>query len=232
MALANGSSNTAGKEAHLVIGPDEQLTLDGDRVIHDVGELLPDRKQIQKIISAACKPEIENIEIDVIPVDNKRVVVFTIPPSPYLYETTRELNCTRGKFNEHVVFIRRGETIGIASAEERSAVFQLKQIRFSELKNVPPVKFGAIVGALIGGPLLLSIGDKVFGNSLGRAVGFFLGTIVFAGFGAMIGNLYKEIIRLRNIWERISSLGQILIILTLIAIAIYWLTMIWTQIVG
>jgi hypothetical protein len=231
LALANGSPSTAGKKSYLIIGADEQLGPDGNRILHDVGNLLPDRKQILEMISAACDPELEDIEIEAVPIDGIKILVITIPASPYLYETTRELTCSQGKFNEYIVFIRRGEIIGIASAKERTAILQLKQIRFNELKNAPPVRFGMIVGAIIGGSLVITIADKVFGNTPARAVGFLLGTVIFGGFGAAVGVLYKELSSVRNAWQRIKPLGQALIILTSVGMILFWLMNIWTQIV-
>jgi hypothetical protein len=231
LSLANGSPSTAGKKAYLIIGADEKINPDGDRTLYDVEEAPPDRKRILDMISAACDPGLEDIEIEVVTLAAKRVFVITIPPSPYVYETTHELSGTKSKYNEYVVFIRRGETIGIASAKERAAILQLKQIRFNELRNAPPVKFGAIVGALIGGSLSITVADKVFGNTLGRTIGLIMGTVIFALFGAVVGVLYRELSRLRNIWQRVKPLGQALIILSLIAMTIYWLMTIWTQIV-
>lgn len=231
LALANGSPSTAGKKAYLIIGADEQMNPSGDRILYDTGNSPPDRKRILEIVSAACEPELEDIEIEVVPIDGKSILVITIPPSPYLYETIRELSCSKSKYNEYVVFIRRGESIGIASAQERSAISQLKQIRFNELRNAPPVKFGAIIGALIGGSLSITLADKVFGNTVGRTVGFIIGTVIFAGFGGMLGNLYKELVRIRNTWTRIKPIGQTTIILVSVAIGFYWLMTIWTQIV-
>jgi hypothetical protein len=231
LALANGSPSTAGDKAYLIIGADEQRNYEGNRALYDIGESPPDRKRILDIVSAASAPELEDIELEVVPLDGTRILVVTIPPSPYVYETTRELNGNKSKYNEYIVFIRRGEAIGIASAKERAAISKLKQIRFNELKNAPPVKFGAIVGAVIGGPLLITIADKVFGNTLGRTVGFIIGTFILGAFGAAIGLLYQESLSIRNSWQRIKPIGRILIILVLIAIAMFWLTSLWTQIV-
>lgn len=234
LALANGSANTAGEIAHLIIGVDEELDAEGERTLYgvdDMGELATLRRRILQMMEKACDPAVEDIECEIVPLSETRILVITVPPSPHLHETTRELKgSSGGTYCEHVVFTRRGESIGIASARERAAIVQLKQIRFNELRNAPPIRFGAAIGAIIGGFLTIALADKTLGNMPGRAVGFVMGTVVFGLVGASMGYIYRELVPLKNRWPRLPIPSRRIIVLILIAVAVYWLLFLWFQI--
>ena len=233
LALANGSANTAGETAHLIIGIDESQDTEGERSLYsvdDLGELPKLRKQILQMIEKACDPALEDIELEIIPLDGKSILVVTIPPSPHLHETTRELKGSSRTYSEHIVFTRHGESNGIASMRERAAILQLKQIRFNESRNVPPVPFGAAIGALFGGLLTMAVADKTIGNAPGRVVGFIMGTVLFGLSGAGVGSLYRELVSTKRVWHRLPIPVRLIIVLIVIAIVVFSLVSIWTQI--
>jgi hypothetical protein len=233
LALANGSTNTAGEVARLVIGVDESLNGEGERDIcgaDGLGEPLKLRKRILQMIEKACDPALEDLELEIVSLDGKGILVITIPPSPHLYETTRKLNTSKSTYNEHVVFMRRGESNGIASAKERAAISQLKRIRFNELRNAPPIPFGAAIGAIVGGLLSIALADKTFGTAPGRLTGFVIGAVLFGLIGAGIGSFYRDFVSTINMWPRLSRPVQLIIALFLVVAVVVLLISLWTSI--
>ena len=151
LALANGNSITAGDEAYLIIGADNELNSDGERSLYDIGEHSITSKQILDIVNNACEPAIEDIICEQHKVDAKRLLVIIIPPNPHLHETILRLETPATIYSEHTVFVRHNEGVAIASQKEREAIIQLKHFRFSESSNPPADIFGAIIGGSMGG---------------------------------------------------------------------------------
>ncbi len=231
LALANGNASTAGEMAYLVIGAGDKLDAVATREVFDVGDLPSPRQQILQLVAASADPPLEDIECDVASLDSKRLLVITVPPTPYLHETTRRLEASSGTYNEYVVFIRRGEDIRIASAKERAEILAVRQLRYNEQRNVPPVPFGILVGAIAGGLVTLSLADKITGGGAsGRIAGLIVGAVVFGLLGAMMGSLYKQFLFLRLRWGRLPLVGQAIIITVFTALMGFWAVSLWTQI--
>jgi len=198
LSLANGNTTTAGETAFLIFGIDEEVNSSGERVIYGVTERIPSAKDILSIIKPASAPPIEDILCELFEIDSKQIFVVTIFPSPYLHETTRKLKTSQKQYSEHVVFIRRGESIEIASAKERVAIQDLKKYRHDESNRIDPVIFGAINGAIVSGSITAAFTEisdqpKNRKNTLILA-SYILGFIV----GGIIGNACKNIIRFKR----------------------------------
>lgn len=193
LALANGNTHIVGDTKYLVVGADDKLN-DNKRQIYDVtGRKLPSASDIQKIVNAVCYPAITGIQATFVEIDGKNLYVISIPPLPSLYETIRDLR-TPKKYNEHLVFVRRDEDIGIASAKEREAIAQLKYLHFSRSKNVPPVQFGAIIGAILS-YVFWSTGVKATIDTSVKSIHLASSvviTVLGSLMGAMWGWNYKE----------------------------------------
>ncbi len=141
LALANGNIGTVGQEGHLVVGAADKLNQQGTRDLYDVGDVKLSAQQILQKVNAASRPRLPDLDIETVVLEEKRILVITIPPTPYLHETTRTLKTPKTTYQENTVFIRRGESIRPASTSERQAILAEKFERFgmregSEIKRV------------------------------------------------------------------------------------------------
>ena len=132
LALTNGNVGTARQPGYLIIGVADKLNECGSRDLYDVGDVTLTAQKILQKVNAACSPPLPTIDIKVVTLDGKRVLVITIPPTPHLHETTRALKTPKTIYQKHVVFIRRRESVGLASAYERQAILVEKQLVFPE----------------------------------------------------------------------------------------------------
>jgi hypothetical protein len=137
IALTNGNVGTSDEVALLVIGADDLLLTDGTRQLYDMSQLQLTTQQIIQKVNSACEPPIPNIYCEKVAIDTKILYVISIPPSPYLHETNRQLTIREGRFDgagklislgkdkvytEYTAFIRKGENISPASSNERRAL--------------------------------------------------------------------------------------------------------------
>ncbi|MCB0174374.1 MAG: putative DNA binding domain-containing protein [Anaerolineae bacterium] len=127
LALANGNVGTSGQPGYLIIGIADKLNEYGTRDLYDVGELNVTSTQILHKVNSACSPPLPDLRTKVIEYQRKRILVITIPPTPHLHETTKPLKTPGTTYQEHTVFIRRKEGIGLASTAERQAIQREKQ---------------------------------------------------------------------------------------------------------
>lgn len=234
LALANGSTSTAGETAHLIIGAHDQLDDDGSRQLTDaVGFPVKDAgERLMQIVSAACNPALGNITAELVPVDDRHLGVITIQPSPHLHETTRDLRTSARAYSERVVFIRSGATVRIASAEEREAIRRVKVRRFREYRNAPPVAFGSVVGATIGTMAGITAVSQHGAGWIGRLAGLILGGVLFGGLGAGIGFAYRQVIDVWRVWARIPSLARLLIASVWVIALLLFVFALFKQVVG
>lgn len=190
LSLANGSPDSVGKHAYLVVGADDARGPLGQRQLHDVGDLNVEalRKMIIQYVSSASEPALQDLLFDLVEFDGNRLAVVTVPPSPHLHETTRDVL----SFSERVVFIRRGDSIRVASAGERDAISRLKRLHFHETRNAPPVSFGFAVGAFTGGLVLLTQAVRAGDTASERFASFAVGVVLFGALGAAAGFGYRQ----------------------------------------
>jgi hypothetical protein len=205
LSLANGNASVAGEPAYLIIGVDDKLDESGCREIFGIGELDLTVERIRQIVNTVCEPPLENILGEMVPVNDKRVFVITIPPSLHLYETTRRLDtCSEHTFTEHVVFIRSKGNVEIASSKDRVAISKMKELRFKETRKAPPVRFGAAIGAIACGWTAATLTKERTGNrdaAIGAGIG---GALVGGILGGSIGRIYTYLVELKSEWHRLS----------------------------
>lgn len=204
LSLANGNANVAGETSYLIIGVADTIGSDGERDIHGVGSLTVTSSEILQMVNAACEPPIEDLQCEIISLDDKNILVISIPPGPHLHETIRGLTTSRSAFTERTVFIRRNESIEVASARDRSAIQELKAARLQDQQNAPPIEFGIIVGIALGKIL----GDAVNKNPGGRRQRFAyqLAGMLFGGaMGGMLGNSYRGYNQMRRELRKIPK---------------------------
>ncbi len=128
LALANGYPGTADQTAHLIIGVADKRNDDGERALHDIGDVALTAEQILEKVNNSCHPRLLRLICEPKILDKYRILVISIPPSPSLHELTQRLTVAqRTTFNEGTVFVRRGSAIHPANKDERDAIFQEKQ---------------------------------------------------------------------------------------------------------
>jgi hypothetical protein len=141
LALANGNVGTAQQTGYLIIGVADKLNQHGTRDLYDVGDVKLTATQILQKVNGACKPRLPTIYCYTILFEGKRILIITIPPTPYLHETVRSLKTPNRIYPENTVFIRRKEGIGLADTFERQAIL-------AEKKGTPSHVVAPIVAVL------------------------------------------------------------------------------------
>jgi WD40 repeat protein len=138
IALANGNLGTANEVGYLIIGASDQLGEDGIREIYDVGEVNLTQKQLLDKIGSFCITPLQDLNVETIPIDGKRIFIITIPPSDYLHELEKPLQTKTWEFSEGSVLLRRidGEKIYKANDEERSRIRKEKQNRHRQQNSL------------------------------------------------------------------------------------------------
>lgn len=209
IALANGNAIFAGETAYLIFGAEDKKDQHGIRALFDVGEHGLTASRILDLVNAACEPKIENIACDEYVIEGKKLLWVTIFPTPYLHETTRRIQPKPDKiFTERTAFIRREQSIGIASQRERETIAQIKRFRFSEKRNPPGIPFGVLVGGFIGGTLahgFIKNQDKIKEIPNINAAAGITGAIFGATIGGTEYRIYKDIYEIRSGWHKVPS---------------------------
>ncbi|NTW03407.1 MAG: ATP-binding protein, partial [Oscillochloris sp.] len=199
LALANGNAVTAGETAYLIIGADDHLKADGTRDLFDVVAAIPDQRTLLAYVNSACEPTLDTIVWEPVILDGKRLIVITIPPTPHLHETARQLKTKESIYTEHIVLYRENAQTKVANARQREAILLLKRRRYADRNNAPPRLLGAVVGSLVGGVMGEQQGRLPLTG--GRAARTIAGGLVGGLVGAGLGNSYRD---LRRFWFDIS----------------------------
>lgn len=128
LALANGNIGTAGQTAYLIVGAEDKLDSDGKRKLKDSSHIRLTKNEILKKINSCCHPRIPDVQAEFVDVLGTQLFIISIPPTPYLHETTQDLKLPNGKvYPKNSVFIRHGEEINIASLDESDAIRREKE---------------------------------------------------------------------------------------------------------
>jgi len=131
LSLTNGNVNTAEQKGYLIIGVGDELRPDGTRDLFDVSNpLIP--KQILQRVNSACAPPIPDVHCETVEIDGKNIFVVSIPPSPHLHRTIRDLTTPRKTYPAGTVFIRRNEEIFPATPEECDVILREKERVFAK----------------------------------------------------------------------------------------------------
>lgn len=197
LSLANGNAASADESGYLIIGVSDRFDSNGYRSFVDLSGLIPDRQQLLDIVNRVCTPRLEDLACETVDIDGHRLFVIVVQPTPHLHETTRPLQTTNGYYTEHVVFIREGQSIKVASSREREAIQTMKHLHFTEQRNVPPRLFGGASGAIVGGTLVGSLAER-YSVPGGAPTASIIGTLAGGVIGALLGNAYRDIRRFRH----------------------------------
>ncbi|MEG5160424.1 tetratricopeptide repeat protein [Microcoleus sp. AT3-A2] len=131
LSLTNGNVNTAEQKGYLIIGVGDELRPDGTRDLFDVSTpLIP--KQILQRVNPACEPPIPDVHCETVEIDGKNIFVVSIPPSPHLHRTIRDLTTPSKTYSAGTVFIRRNEEIFPATPEECDVILRDKERVFAK----------------------------------------------------------------------------------------------------
>jgi len=130
LSLTNGNFNTADQTGYLIIGVGDELRSDGTRDLFDVSNPLTP-KQILQRVNSACDPPIPDVHCETVEIDGKNIFVVSIPPSPHLHRTIRDLTTPSKTYPAGTVFIRRNEEIFPATPEECDVILREKERVFA-----------------------------------------------------------------------------------------------------
>ena len=207
IALANGNAVFAGETAYLVFGAENKKNENGTRMVLDVGNHVLTASRILDIVNSACDPKIEDLDCEEVTIDGKRLLLVTIQPTPYLHETTRILRPSpKSAFSERTAFIRREQSIGIASQKERETIAQIKRFRFGEKRNPPGVPFGVLLGSFVGSVMGYSViknRHKLPDKPDMSAPAGLAGAIFGATLGWASAKTYKDFYEIRSYWHKV-----------------------------
>jgi|GEM_PF-7051315 hypothetical protein len=109
IALTNGNFGTAGDTGYLIIGADDKLKADSKPNLQSVTGKLPTRREIFGKVNSYCEPRLLDIECEEILVNEVKLFVISIPPSPYLHSLSKLLKTPKQDFSPHTVLLRRGD---------------------------------------------------------------------------------------------------------------------------
>ncbi|GAB1472017.1 hypothetical protein MASR2M66_28950 [Chloroflexota bacterium] len=127
LALANGNIGTVGQYGYLIIGIADKINSSGTRDVFDVTEIPVNQKQVLDKVNSFSKSQLPDLDIEPMLFQGKTIQIIKIPPTPYLYETSKPLVTSKTTYHENSVFIRRRDGIGLASTEERETILAEKK---------------------------------------------------------------------------------------------------------
>jgi hypothetical protein len=208
ISLANGNPRVAGENKYLIIGRADKPNSDGTYELLDIGDQYPTADDLLKLLAQDVYPPLNVIHSEVVEVDGKRLLVITIPPTEYVHETTKSLKTPKRTYTEHTVFMRRDESIVIASASDRAALRRAKQKFFDEREGAPPTKFGAALGAFLVGPASGQRAKQAGFGLIGQLYMTVIGGMIGAFLGGMFGNNYKEYQYVAREWPDLSPMER------------------------
>lgn len=152
LSLTNGNAETAWETGYLIIGVGDRQLIDGSRQLYNTISLLLSSQEIMAKVNSSCAPPIPDIKCEQVLLDEKNISVIAISPSPHVHETTRQLQTTKGEFDQkgtlrfskpgetytaRTAFIRRGEDTHPATDDEREALKAEKYARYITKKPDP-----------------------------------------------------------------------------------------------
>ena len=186
-----------------------------------MGDKLPTERNIRDWVDAACDTPLD-IECFQEKIDGKNLFIISIPPSPYLRETTKQLETPSQTFSQHVSLIRHNESIFPASKKERDVIRNAKEKYFASQQQVPAKFLGAILGIFLGGAFYGPNTEKLGIQGWLAVIGTIVSLCVGAGTGWVLGKLMSDVFEIRMRWHKFSKMKQIgLITFTVVIIIIY-----------
>lgn len=227
LSLANGTAQTAGQSAYLIIGAGDRQKDDGSRELFDIDDSFTTARDILQLVNEACKPPIPDVMVEIILIDSVRIGVITIPPTIFLHETIKVLKPTDGtSYPVHIVFTRHNDSVRNASTDERTAILEAKKhayaARYIPREIVKPMSpMQAIgIGALAGGFFSAMAAKAAYdvqgqGNALSAVLGMGIAGILI---GALFGWIFLQIVAFIRIWIQSLWLERMLLLFCVVLI--------------
>lgn len=209
IALANGSIETAGLPAYLIVGVDDALDATGTRPIIGMNSPPPDMAGLRRCVKDACSPPVM-FNLTTIPIHDTVVWCIQIQPGLEIHRLTRKLTTPSRSFDETVVLMRRDASIDIATSSEVQHLQRAKSLAFNLPARVNPVWYGAIISFAMVWWLLWSLLKDV-DDGLRLLTTFLFATIV-GGCAALIGVAYRSLFELYSEWIRSRGWTRLLLI--------------------
>ncbi len=128
LSLTNGNLGVARKTGYLIIGAADTLSTSGARVLFDIDIGQLNKQTILDKLNACCHPHLHDLDLEICSLDSHRIVVISIPPTPYLHEITKDLKTKQGKtYTKGTVFIREGASVVPADSSSKQAISNEKK---------------------------------------------------------------------------------------------------------
>lgn len=156
LALSNGNLKTTHKTGWLIIGMDPEGGEGGKPKYTDTSQITLYEEQILEKVNQFSDPALLDLEIERVDMDGVQVIVITVPKSPFLLETSKQLQLYSGIFDENdgtltavepgenyparTVFVRRVEGVAAASEIERRNLIEEKSIQSGYKRLVKRIK--------------------------------------------------------------------------------------------
>lgn len=219
LALANGNEQVVGADKFLVYGAADRQEPDGTRELYEVEGKLPDRTGLLQTINSACEPNIANVDCEPISLNDKRLFVITVPPTPHVHETKRMLKTPSSMYHEYTVFMRHHASVRPASMQECETLRAAKQHYFRQRKNINPIIFGILNNAGLFAALAWSQTENMTNLDM---TGRIIVTLGVSGLGAFtgwaLGMMAKEVMETMFQWRWYSLRKRILFIAAMIIV--------------
>ena len=164
LALANGNIKTTNKTGWLIIGADETVNADGEREIYDTSHIHLYEGQILEKVNQYSDPPLYDIDLEKVEIDGKQLLVIVVPKSPFVHETSKQLQLSSGVFDERdgrliavesgeiyserTVFVNRIEGIALASQAERRKLIEEKGIQSPYKRLIRQIKENPVISIL------------------------------------------------------------------------------------
>ena len=164
LALSNGNLKTTHKTGWLIIGMDPVVGEDGDPKYYDTSQITLYEEQILEKVNQFSDPPLQDLELERVEMDGNQLIVITIPKSPFLHETSKQLQLSSGVFDEsggmltavepgeaypaRTVFVRRMEGIAAASEIERRNLIEEKSTQSGYKRLVKRIKDNPVFSIL------------------------------------------------------------------------------------
>jgi HEAT repeat protein len=118
ISLANTAGRDANDFAYLVIGAGDGLRADGTRARESIQPGQYSQQSLLKIANAACVPELRELLVSEIEMEETRYAVIILPPSPHVHRFSKDVPTVKRVWSKNVVPLRSGEEIIVASPED------------------------------------------------------------------------------------------------------------------
>ena len=150
ISIANGNPQTVGEEGYLVFGisDDKQKTNNISNEMLNIPNKYTDLAALEgKILEAlnnTVTPAFLGLKLKFMQEGDKRILVITIPPHPYLLSLSKDLQLKKRTDKKGTTYYRLGESIAIASPE----VIQAFNVQQSQGGNVSITVHGDVKGVV------------------------------------------------------------------------------------